>query len=78
MKVYFLCIFSNLILLLSHFQEELERKKQEQLQRKAESKASLEEEISKIKIGGKQTLSKVTRAEIEVCINVIFLRFLLN
>jgi hypothetical protein len=48
------------------FQEEQERKKQELLQRKAESKASLEEEISKIKIGGKQTLAKVTRAEIEV------------
>jgi hypothetical protein len=48
------------------FQEEQERKKQELLQRKAESKASLEDEISKIKIGGKQTQAKVTRAEIEV------------
>ncbi|KAF4531493.1 hypothetical protein B566_EDAN004089 [Ephemera danica] len=45
--------------------EEQERKKQEQLQKKAESKVLLEEELSKIKIGGKQTIAKVTRAEIE-------------
>ncbi|XP_065335307.1 coiled-coil domain-containing protein 124 [Cloeon dipterum] len=45
--------------------EEQEKKRLEAAQRKAESKASLEEELSKIKIGGKQTQSKVTRAEIE-------------
>lgn len=45
-------------------QEETEKKRQEQLQKKAEVKALLEKEVSSIKVGGKQPLAKVTRAEI--------------
>ena len=44
--------------------EEMERKRQEQLQKKAEAKALLEKELSTIKVGGKQPLAKLTRAEI--------------
>lgn len=45
-------------------QEELERKRQQQLEKKAEAKALLEKEMANIKIGGKQPVAKVTRAEI--------------
>ncbi|XP_029160181.1 coiled-coil domain-containing protein 124 [Nylanderia fulva] len=44
--------------------EELEKKRQQQLEKKAEAKALLEKEMSTIKVGGKQPASKVTRAEI--------------
>ncbi|KAF7989838.1 hypothetical protein HCN44_008512 [Aphidius gifuensis] len=45
-------------------QEEMERKRLQQLEKKAESKALLEKELASIKVGGKQLASKVTRAEI--------------
>ncbi|XP_043597489.1 coiled-coil domain-containing protein 124 [Bombus pyrosoma] len=45
-------------------QEESERKRQQQLEKKAEVKALLEKEMANIKVGGKQSASKVTRAEI--------------
>ncbi|XP_015109130.1 coiled-coil domain-containing protein 124 [Diachasma alloeum] len=45
-------------------QEELERKRLQQLEKKAEAKALLEQELATIKIGGKQSASKITRAEI--------------
>lgn len=42
----------------------MERKRLQQLEKKAESKALLEKELATIKVGGKQLASKVTRAEI--------------
>ncbi|KAK0080438.1 hypothetical protein PV325_013961 [Microctonus aethiopoides] len=45
-------------------QEELEKKRLQQLEKKAEAKALLEKELATIKIGGKQPASKITRAEI--------------
>ncbi|EZA62609.1 Coiled-coil domain-containing protein [Ooceraea biroi] len=45
-------------------QEELEKKRQQQLEKKAEAKALLEQEMATIKVGGKQSASKITRAEI--------------
>lgn len=45
-------------------QEEVEKKRQQQLEKKAEAKALLEKEMANIKIGGKQPASKITRAEI--------------
>ncbi|KAH0546640.1 coiled-coil domain-containing protein 124 [Cotesia glomerata] len=45
-------------------QEELERKRLQQLEKKAEAKALLEKELATIKVGGKQPSSKITRAEI--------------
>ncbi|KOC67321.1 Coiled-coil domain-containing protein 124 [Habropoda laboriosa] len=45
-------------------QEELEKKRQQQLEKKAEVKAILENEMATIKIGGKQPISKLSRAEI--------------
>lgn len=45
-------------------QEEIEKKRQQQLEKKAEAKALLEKEMANIKIGGKQLASKITRAEI--------------
>lgn len=42
----------------------MERKRLEQLRKKEENKALLEKELSSIKVGGKQPISKVTRAEI--------------
>ncbi|XP_020286178.1 coiled-coil domain-containing protein 124 [Pseudomyrmex gracilis] len=45
-------------------QEELEKKRLQQLEKKAEAKALLEKEMATIKVGGKQPASKVTRAEI--------------
>lgn len=45
-------------------QEEIERKRLQQLEKKAESKALLEKELATIKVGGKQLASKITRAEI--------------
>lgn len=45
-------------------QEEIDRKRQQQLEKKAEVKALLEKEMATIKIGGKQPVSKTTRAEI--------------
>ncbi|XP_011697381.1 PREDICTED: coiled-coil domain-containing protein 124 [Wasmannia auropunctata] len=44
--------------------EESEKKRLQQLEKKAEAKALLEKEMANIKIGGKQPASKVTRAEI--------------
>lgn len=49
---------------LLHTQEELEKKRQQQLEKKAETKALLEKEMANIKAGGKQSAAKVTRAEI--------------
>lgn len=46
-------------------QEEIERKRLQQLEKKAEAKALLEKELSSIKIGGKQPAAKLTRAEIQ-------------
>ncbi|KAL7303789.1 coiled-coil domain-containing protein 124 [Trichogramma pretiosum] len=46
-------------------QEEMERKRLQQLQKKEEAKALLEKELSSIKVGGKQPAAKVTRAEIQ-------------
>lgn len=46
-------------------QEEMERKRLQQLEKKAEAKALLEQEMSSIKVGGKQPASKLTRAEIQ-------------
>ncbi|XP_063980594.1 coiled-coil domain-containing protein 124 [Diachasmimorpha longicaudata] len=45
-------------------QEELERKRLQQLEKKAEAKALLEQELATIKIGGKQSAAKISRAEI--------------
>ncbi|XP_046404027.1 coiled-coil domain-containing protein 124 [Ischnura elegans] len=45
--------------------EEKEKKKQEILEKKAEAKQLLTEELSQIQVGGKQPLSKITRAEIQ-------------
>ncbi|CAK9803826.1 Coiled-coil domain-containing protein 124-A [Anthophora quadrimaculata] len=45
-------------------QEELEKKRQQQLEKKAEAKALLEQEMATIKIGGKQPIAKISRAEI--------------
>ncbi|XP_043280416.1 coiled-coil domain-containing protein 124 [Venturia canescens] len=45
-------------------QDELERKRLQQLEKKAETKALLEKEMANIRIGGKQPASKITRAEI--------------
>ncbi|XP_014298248.1 coiled-coil domain-containing protein 124 [Microplitis demolitor] len=45
-------------------QEEMEKKRLQQLEKKAEAKALLEKELAAIKIGGKQLVSKITRAEI--------------
>lgn len=42
----------------------MERKRLQQLQKKEENKALLEKEMSSIKVGGKQPIAKVTRAEI--------------
>lgn len=47
-----------------NLQEELEKKRLQQLEKKAEARALLEKEMSTIKVGGKQPLAKVTRAEI--------------
>lgn len=44
--------------------EELEKKKQEQLEKKAQAKALLEKEMDSIKTHGKQPLAKITRAQI--------------
>lgn len=46
------------------FQEEMEKKRLQQLQKKEEAKALLEKEMNSIKVGGKQPIAKVTRAEI--------------
>ncbi|KAG8234033.1 hypothetical protein J437_LFUL013201 [Ladona fulva] len=46
--------------------EEKEKKKTEQLEKKAEAKQLLDEELNKIQPGGKQTLAKLTRAEIQL------------
>ncbi|XP_012260659.2 coiled-coil domain-containing protein 124 [Athalia rosae] len=46
-------------------QEEMEKKRLQQLEKKAEAKALLEKEMSSIKVGGKQTAAKLTRAEIQ-------------
>ena len=43
----------------------MEKKRLQQLQKKEEAKALLEKELSSIKIGGKQSANKVTRAEIQ-------------
>ncbi|XP_058807453.1 coiled-coil domain-containing protein 124 [Phymastichus coffea] len=45
-------------------QEEAEKKRLQQLQKKEEAKALLEKEMNSIKVGGKQPIAKVTRAEI--------------
>ncbi|XP_011500504.1 PREDICTED: coiled-coil domain-containing protein 124 [Ceratosolen solmsi marchali] len=45
-------------------QEELEKKRIQQLQKKEEAKALLEKEMSSIKVGGRSATTKVTRAEI--------------
>lgn len=45
-------------------QEEVEKKRQQQLEKKAEAKVLLEKEMANIKVGGKQLASKITRAEI--------------
>lgn len=45
-------------------QEELEKKRQQQLEKKAEAKALLEKEMATIKVGGKQPVAKVVKAEI--------------
>lgn len=45
-------------------QEEVEKKRLQQLEKKAEAKALLEKEMANIKVGGKQPASKITRAEI--------------
>ncbi|XP_015609428.1 coiled-coil domain-containing protein 124 [Cephus cinctus] len=45
-------------------QEELEKKRLQQLEKKAEAKALLEKEMATIKVGGKQPAAKLTRAEI--------------
>lgn len=42
----------------------MEKKRQQQLEKKAEAKALLEKEMANIKVCGKQPASKVTRAEI--------------
>lgn len=42
----------------------MEKKRLQQLEKKAEAKALLEKELAAIKIGGKQLVSKITRAEI--------------
>lgn len=42
----------------------MEKKRLQQLEKKAEARALLEKEMSTIKVGGKQPLAKVTRAEI--------------
>lgn len=55
---------SYTIQILLCMQEELEKKRQQQLEKKAEAKALLEKEMANIKTGGKQPASKVTRAEI--------------
>lgn len=47
-----------------NMQEELEKKRQQQSEKKAEAKALLEQEMATIKVGGKQPASKITRAEI--------------
>lgn len=49
---------------LYHTQEEVEKKRLQQLEKKAEAKALLEKEMANIKVGGKQPASKITRAEI--------------
>lgn len=54
----------NAYTFLLHMQEELEKKRQQQLEKKAEAKALLEKEMANIKVGGKQPASKVTRADI--------------
>ncbi|XP_071453219.1 coiled-coil domain-containing protein 124-like [Hetaerina americana] len=46
--------------------EDKEKRKQETLEKKAEVKNLLNEELDKIQVGGKQPLSKVTRAEIQM------------
>jgi len=48
----------------NYMQEEIEKKRQQQLEKKAEAKALLEKEMANIKLGGKQPASKITRAEI--------------
>ncbi|KAK2589358.1 hypothetical protein KPH14_007900 [Odynerus spinipes] len=45
-------------------QEELEKKRLQQLEKKAEAKALLEKEMATIKVGGKQPAAKITKAEI--------------
>lgn len=47
-------------------QEEQEKKRQQQLEKKAEVKALLEKEMATIKVGGKQSVAKITRAEIVI------------
>ena len=42
----------------------MEKKRLQQLEKKAEAKALLEREMATIKIGGKQPMAKITRAEI--------------
>ncbi|XP_026480968.1 coiled-coil domain-containing protein 124 [Ctenocephalides felis] len=44
--------------------DEQERKKQQLLEKKAEAKALLEQEMSSIKVAPKQPLAKITRAQI--------------
>ena len=48
------------------FQEEQAKKKQETLEKKAESKALLEQEMKSIQTSGKQPLAKTTQAQIQV------------
>lgn len=45
--------------------EEEERKKAEQLRKKQEAKLLLEEEMKSIKVGGKESIQKITRAQIQ-------------
>lgn len=52
------------LLTFYYMQEEVEKKRQQQLEKKAEAKALLEKEMANIKVGGKQPASKITRAEI--------------
>lgn len=42
----------------------MERKRIQQVEKKAEAKALLEKELATIKVGGKQSTTKITRAEI--------------
>lgn len=49
-------------------QDERDRKKQEQLEKKTETKALIEQEVNSIKSTGKQPLAKITRSEIMVAV----------
>jgi hypothetical protein len=53
-------------LLLFFFQEVQAKRKQELLEKKAESKALLDQELKSIQTSGKQPLAKITQAQIQV------------